>query len=324
MKRSNSSQDLLQKKRAKVAPLPEDVQSNHKLLGDQLSTSDSDKFPALDEVTRIFTDMVPYPADLMVKGDNFQICAHGLFLFVKSDSLKSIICQPGNSEKREWELDPAITENAVIEFLKNFYPNVEPDFANLSPKDYIQYYTLVDMHLDSKYLESFTLFFQKQCKEYSFERKGFLIDPSSEVKETLQALLILALLMGRRAPIKSQRKVLFCLYSQCMSANVHLAADKIQTYWNLVAQRMRKRVRFPALVILCYIALKNNLSFQNIGFPEDLDGSISLKALAKFYRQFILKNASIDRGRACEMFTNLIMWVTTYLSGQNWQERELV
>lgn len=156
MKRSNSGEDLPQKKRAKGASIPEEARPNdNHLEGPPL---DSNEFPELNEVISLFSDMVPYPTDLVVKGGSFQILVHGLFLIVKSDSLNAIICQPGNSEGQTWELDAAITATTAIEFLKNFYPNVKPEFANLSPTDYMHYYTLVDMHLDSKYLEPVTIY----------------------------------------------------------------------------------------------------------------------------------------------------------------------
>jgi len=303
MKRSNSGQDLPQKKRAKVASLPEEAQPNDKQLEGPIL--DSDEFPDLNEVNNIFSDMVPYPTDLMVKGGDFQISAHGIFLFLKSDSLKSIICQPGNSEERTWELDAAITAVTAIEFLKNFYPNVEPEFANLSPKDYMHYYTLVDMHLDSKYLKPFILFFQSQCNDIAASK--YSEDAWGELKESFLIFLNLALFM-QRSRKRFSRKVLFKLYDHCVRANVHLGIDKIQLFFDFI---FAGAGRVDVLVIPCYIALKNNLSFGNITIPEDINWSLSLKNLTKFYQLMIFDNSSIDKGKAHEMFTDLIMWMAS-------------
>lgn len=153
----------------------------------------------------------------------------------------------------------------------------------------------------------FILFFQSQCNDIAAIK--WSEDSWGALKGRILIFLNLALSIQSSGKA-FRRKTMFTLYWRCMAADSHLGIDKIQSFFDLFFAGVVKS-KFLVLVIPCYIALKNNLSFGNFTIPENIEWSLSLKRLTGYYKKFIFDNSSIDNGKAHEMFTDLIMWVAS-------------
>lgn len=111
------------------------------------------------ETIDFFQKITKVSTDLVLIGRDFRIPCHIFPIASESKSLEGLICQPSNEEESSHRLDEKVSKEVALDFTKRCYigyRNVSPNLADIkSFEDFVQYGTLVDMHLSLERKQEF-------------------------------------------------------------------------------------------------------------------------------------------------------------------------
>jgi len=267
------------------------------------------------EIVTTFSELNSYPTDVIILGRDFKIAVHGYPLSVISESLKAILCQPGNSNgNRTWELSPAMTKNGTVQFLmqiyiKTGYEGAQTDFETLNLEDFGSYIELCNMHLGNVGKNSVGDFLKNRILRYSKyvkSKQKFWLDLAAKYKIEFENSKVLRQLVFMYAGLPSI----------CPSSQSSLKLDMYHfTYFKYLLAQSHMGLR---KIIFCYavllsIALQNDVPFEDLELADmtvpDCK-SISSSMLGDFMQMMKVRlPASIPDARMHEMAFKSMLWI---------------